>query len=58
MAYKLDLPSSSKAHLVFPCLKKVIGDNIPIQAILSEFDEEGKFILEPEQIIEKRTNQL
>ena len=31
---------------------------IPIQAILLELDEEGKFILEPEKITERRTKQL
>ena len=49
MAYKLELPSSSCIHLVFhvSCLKKVIGEKIPVQAMLPELDEEGKFILEP-----------
>ena len=43
-------------HVSF--LKKVIGDKIPVQTILSELDEEGKIILEPEAIIETRTRQL
>ena len=57
MAYKLDLPSSSRVHPVFhvSCLKKVIGENIPVQTILSELDEEGKIILEPEAVTETRT---
>jgi hypothetical protein len=33
---------------------KVIGDKIPVQTILPELDEEGKIILEPEDIIETR----
>ena len=57
MAYKLELPSSSRVHLVFHVswLKKVIGNKIPIQTIFPELDEEGKIILEPEQITETRT---
>ena len=56
MAYKLELPAS----LVHPffhvsCLNKVIGDKIPFQTIFLELDEEGKIILEPEAVKEKRT---
>ena len=52
MAYKLEFPASSRVHLVYhvSCLKKVIGDKIPIQTIFPELDEEGKIILEPEAI--------
>ena len=48
MTYKLELPATSRVHPVFhvSCLKKVIGDKIPIQTILPELDEEGKIILE------------
>ena len=60
MAYKLELPSSSRAHPIFhvSCLKKVVADKIPIQTILLELDEEGKIKLKHEQIIETRTKQL
>jgi hypothetical protein len=60
MAYKLDLPASSRVHPVFhvSCLKKVIGNNIPVQTILLELDEEGKNILEPEAITDTRIHQL
>ena len=60
MAYKLELPTSSWVHPVFHVsyLKKVIGDNLPIQTILPELDEEGKLILEPEEITEIITRQL
>ena len=36
MAYKLELHASSRVHPVFhvSCLKKVIGENIPVQTIL------------------------
>jgi len=42
-------------HPVFQvsCLKKVIGDKLPVQTILPELDEEGKIILEPEAVTEK-----
>ena len=60
MAYKLELPAASRLHLVFhvSCLKKVIGENIPVQTILPELDEEGKIILELKAITEARTQQL
>jgi hypothetical protein len=60
MAYKLELPASSRVHLVFhvSCLKKVIGDKIPVQTIFPELDEEGKIILEPEAIMDTRIRQL
>ena len=60
MAYKLELPASSRMHPVFhvSCLKKVIGENIPVQTILPKLDEEGKIILEPEEVTETRTRQL
>ena len=60
MAYKLELPVSSRVSLVFHVsfLKKVIGDKIPIQTIFLELEEEGKAILEPEKISETRTKQL
>jgi hypothetical protein len=40
MAYKLELPTSSRVHPVFhvSCLKKVIGNKIRIQTILLELD--------------------
>ena len=60
MAYKLELPAASQVHPIFhvSCLKKVIGENLPIQTILPELDEEGKIILEPESVIETRTRLL
>ena len=49
MAYKLELPVSSRVCPFFhvSCLKKVIGENLPVQTILPELDEEGKIRLEP-----------
>ena len=60
MAYKLELHATSRVHLVFhvSCLKRVIGDKLPVRTILPELDEEGKIILEPQEIIETRTQQL
>ena len=56
MAYKLELPASLWVHPVFnvSCLKKVIGNKIPVQTILPELDEEGKIILDPEVVNETR----
>ena len=60
MTYKLELPTSSRVHPVFhvSCLKKVISDKLPVQMILPKLYEEGKIILEREEIIEIRTRQL
>ena len=60
MAYKLEFPANSWVHPVFhvSCVKKVIGDMIPIQTIFLEIDEEGKVILEPEKISETSTKRL
>ena len=54
MAYKLELLASSQVHLVFhvSCLKKVIGDKLPVQTILLELDENEKIILDPKEISE------
>ena len=60
MAYKLELPASSRVHPIFhvSCLKNVLGYKILVQTILAELYEEGKIILEPEQVMETRTRQL
>ena len=60
MAYKLELSAASQVQLAFhvSCLRKVIGDKLPVQTILPELDEEGKTILEPEVVKETRTQQL
>ena len=60
VSYKLELPPTTKIHLVFhvSCLKKVIGQNIPIQIVLAELDEEGIIILEPECILQTCTKKL
>ena len=60
VAYKLELPPTTKIHLVFyvPYLKKVIGQNIPTQTVLPELDEEGRIILEPKCILQTRTKKL
>ena len=60
MAYKLELPATSRVHPIFHVsyLKKVIGDKLPVQTILPELDKEGKIILEPKVVTETRTQQL
>jgi hypothetical protein len=60
MAYKLELPASSRVHPVLHVsfLKKVIGDKISVQTILPELDEEGKITLDPEAITDIRILQL
>jgi hypothetical protein len=56
MAYKLEFPAYSRVHQVFhvSCLKKVIGDKIPVQTKFLEHDEEGKIILDTESITDTR----
>ena len=56
----MELPASSRVHEIFhvSCLKKVIGDKLPVQTILPELEEEGKIILELEAVTETRTRQL
>src|ERR1700690_2937322 len=48
MAYKFELPASSRVQLVFhvSCLNKVISEKILVQTIFPKLDEEGKIILE------------
>ena len=60
MAYKLELPTSSRMHPIIrvSCLKKVIGDKIPAQTIFTKLDEEGKIISEPKGVIETRNRHL
>ena len=60
MAYKLELPTSSRVQPVFhvSCLNKVIGNKILVQTILPKLDEEGKIILDPEVVTETRIRQL
>ena len=57
IAYKLEFPASSRVHPIFhvSCLKKVIGDKLPVQKIFPKLDEEGEIILEPEATMEIRT---
>jgi len=60
MAYKLERPVASQLHPIFhvSCLKKVIGDKLPVQTILPELDVKGKIILKSEAVTETRTQQL
>ena len=60
MSYKLELLASSQVHHVFhvSCLKKVIADKLLAQMMLPELDEEGKIILDLEEIAEMLTIQL
>ena len=56
IVYKLELPAYSRVHPIFyvSILKKVISKKLPIQTILPELDEEGKIILDLEEITKIR----
>ena len=60
MDNKLELLASSWVHPVLhvSCLKKVIGDKIPVQNIFLKLDKEGKIILEPKSITDTIIHQL
>jgi hypothetical protein len=55
MAYILELTPYSHVYLVFHVsfLKKVIRNKILVQNILSYINEEGRYMLEPETILEQ-----
>jgi hypothetical protein len=56
MAYKLELPSYSKIHLIFHLSysKKVVGSNFHVQTSLPKLDEDGSIWLYPEAIFNKQ----
>lgn len=56
VAYKLDLPSSSKIHLFFrvSCLKKKIGQKVVPLPMLPPTDSSGQLQLEPKKILGRR----
>ncbi|XP_040988952.1 uncharacterized protein LOC121236569 [Juglans microcarpa x Juglans regia] len=60
VAYKLDLPSSSKIHPVFhvSSLKKKLGDQISPLPTLPPVDAEGNVQPEPELILDRRMKKL
>ena len=53
MEYELDFPSSH-IHKVFHVsyLKKVLGQTLSVQNFFLELDEEGKLILEQENVVD------
>ncbi|XP_059070598.1 uncharacterized protein LOC131860232 [Cryptomeria japonica] len=60
VAYELELPRNSRIHNIFhvSMLKRVIGQQVSPCVELPPLDDEGKFILEPEVILDKREKGL
>ena len=58
--YEIELPEDSKIHNVFHVshLKKVLGKSIDPCTDLPPLDNEGKLILEPEFILDRRDRRL
>lgn len=55
-AYRLSLPSTAKLHPVFhvSLLKKKIGPVTEVSPTLPDFDDDGKVLLQPVQILARR----
>ena len=60
MAYELDFPADRKVHNIFhvSCLKKALGRHVTTFVVLPPLDDESKFILIPEAILDFREKQL
>lgn len=60
VAYRLDLPSTSRIHLVFHvfCLKKKLGANINPLPTLPPVSSQGGIMPEPESIVDRRLKKL
>jgi hypothetical protein len=60
VAYGLELPEKSRIHNVFQmsCLKKVVGQHRKVQTLLPMLDEEGRIILELEDMIATREKRV
>nr|MDZ8005329.1 RNase H-like domain-containing protein [Nostoc sp. DedSLP05] len=60
VAYALDIPNRGRLHDVFhvSCLKKQVGQGSSTQTEIPITDEEGRFVLEPECILEIASRQL
>lgn len=56
VAYKLDLPFSSKIHPIFhvSCLKKKVGQHIVPLPTLPPTDASGQLQHEPQKILDRR----
>ena len=58
MAYKLELPTTSRVHLVFhvSCLKKVISDKLPVQTYFQNLTRKKKSYLNLKQSWKQEPN--
>ena len=60
MAYEVEMPENSKIHNIFHVsrLKRVLGKHINPFVDLPPLDNEGKPVLEPKTILERRDRRL